>query len=167
MNIVYASNSGFTKKYAILLGEQTGIKVYELKEALAQLEKDSEILFMGWMCAGMVKGFAKAAKNYKVMGVCGVGMGTMNDDTQRQGIVTRLRMPDESVFYLQGGYDITKLHGMNKFMMKMIGKTVVKKYEEKEDKTPEEIQMLDLYKNGGDFVSVENLSKVIAWVNKK
>lgn len=166
MNIVYASNSGFTKKYAILLGEQTGNKVYELKEAIANLPKNSEIFFMGWMCAGMVKGFAKAAKNYKVLGVCGVGMGTMNDDKQRQDIVTKLHMPDESVFYLQGGYDINKLHGMNKFMMNMMGKTIVKKYEQKEDKTPEEIQMLDMYKNGGDYVSVENLSKIIAWMKK-
>lgn len=32
-SIVYTSNTGYTREYAVLLGEKTGLPVYSLEEA--------------------------------------------------------------------------------------------------------------------------------------
>lgn len=37
--IVYTSNTGFTARYAEILGRQTGLEVWELSEAVKKLPK--------------------------------------------------------------------------------------------------------------------------------
>jgi hypothetical protein len=46
-------------------------------------------------------------------------------------------------FYLQGGFDIRKLHGLYRFMMKNMMNIMKKKLEAKPDKTADEIEALD------------------------
>ena len=45
--IVYTSNTGHTRKYALLLGEQIGLPVYSLDEANAQLSEGSPAIYLG------------------------------------------------------------------------------------------------------------------------
>ena len=47
--------------------------------------------------------------------------------------------------------------------MLVMSKTVVKKLAAKPDRTPDEEDMLDLFQNGGNRVSLENLRPVLAW----
>ena len=70
--IVYTSNTGYTAEYARMLGESTGLPVYDLNAAAAQLKPGTEILYLGWLMAGAVKGYKAAAKRYRVCAVCGV-----------------------------------------------------------------------------------------------
>ena len=70
------------------------------------------------------------------------------------------------IFYLQGGFDFNKLHGIYKFMMKMMNKIVGSSVEKKAEKTEDEIIMLKLIKDGGDFVTKDNLNPVIEWMSK-
>ena len=72
--IVYTSNTGFTAQYAKLLGEKLGLPVYALDEAEGELATGTEILYLGWLMAGQVKGYKQAAKRYRIAVVCGVGM---------------------------------------------------------------------------------------------
>lgn len=72
--IVYTSHTGHTKEYADLLGRKTGLSVYDLKEARLTLPQGSEIIYLGWLMAGSVKGYAAAKKRFSVKAVCGVGM---------------------------------------------------------------------------------------------
>lgn len=74
---------------------------------------------------------------------------------------------DIPVFYLQGGFDIEKLRGINKFMMKMMESMVVKKLEGKQDKTESEADMLEMFKHGGDRVKEENLDEVVDYLKNK
>ena len=67
------------------------------------------------------------------------------------------------LFTLQGGFDLKKLRGVYKFMMLVMSKTVAKKLAAKPDRTPDEEDMLDLFQNGGNRVSLENLRPVLAW----
>ena len=160
--IVYTSNSGFTQHYAELLSAETGLPAYSLETAGGKLNAGAEIIYMGWLMAGIVKGYKKAAKRYLVKAVCAVGMARPSDklitDTREKHRIT-----EAAVFCLQGGFDMDKLHGINKLMMKTMVKTVGKKLDAKPDKTDEEAEMLDVLKNGGDMVCVQNLSGVIAW----
>ena len=53
--IVYTSHTGSTAQYAYLLGRELGITVYN---SMRELEKDTEIIYLGWIMAGKVQGYS-------------------------------------------------------------------------------------------------------------
>lgn len=160
--IVYTSNTGYTRQYAIMLGEKTGLPVYTLKEAEQGLAAGSCVLYLGWLMAGKVKGYAKAAKRFRVAAVCGVGMGATGSQMQDLRKVNALPS-DMPVFTLQGGFDLKRLRGVYKMMMTVMAKTVGKRLANKEERTADEDDMLDLMLHGGSRVSEENLEAVWEW----
>ncbi len=163
--IVYTSNTGYTAEYARLLGAKTGLPVYTLPEAGDHLAEGSAILYLGWLMAGKVQGYQKAAKRYRVLAVCGVGMGATG--SQMQDLRKANRLPDSMpVFTLQGGFDITRLHGVYKLMMTTMVKTAGKGLANKADRTPDEDAMLDLMLHGGSRVSEEHLTDVLDWYER-
>ena len=159
--IVYTSNTGYTEQYARLLGKRTGLPVYSLAEAGAKLPAGNCVIYLGWLMAGKVQGYAKAAKRYRVAAVCGVGMGATG--SQLADVRKANRGNDLPLFTLQGGFDMGKLKGIYKLMMLVMAKTVGKSLAGKQDRTAEEDQMLRLLTQGGSFVSEENLQPVLDW----
>ena len=164
-SIVYTSNTGYTAEYARLLGEKTGLPVYSLAEAEQKLAAGNRVIYLGWLMAGKVQGYKKAAKRYKVQAVCGVGMGGNGSQLQelRKANAISEKTP---LFTLQGGFDIQKLSGIYKLMMTIMVKTAGKGLAEKQDRTPDEDVMLEMMTRGGSHVSAENLSEVLAWANE-
>lgn len=160
--IVYTSNTGYTAQYAHLLGTQTGLPVYALSEAREKLEAGSGILYLGWLMAGRVQGYQKAAKRYQVRAVCGVGMGAtgsqLEDLRKANGFQDGFQ-----VFTLQGGFDLSKLRGVYKLMMTIMAKTVGEKLKKQANRTREEEAMWKLLTQGGSCVSLENLRAVLEW----
>ena len=73
--IIYTSNTGSTAEYAQLLGNELNLPVHSLQQAKNKVPAGSEIIYLGWIMAGGIKGYKEAAKLYKVRAVCGVGMG--------------------------------------------------------------------------------------------
>ena len=73
MFIVYSSNTGHTRQYAQMLSEALDIPAYDLKTVPPTLD-GLEAIYMGWLMAGSVVGYAKAAKKFKIRCVVGVGM---------------------------------------------------------------------------------------------
>ena len=164
-SIVYTSNTGYTAEYARLLGERTGLLVYSLAEAERKLAAGNCVIYLGWLMAGKVQGYKKAAKRYKVQAVCGVGMG--GNGSQLQEVRKANAISEKTpLFTLQGGFDINKLSGVYKLMMTIMVKTAGKGLAEKQDRTPEEDVMLDMLTRGGSRVSAENLADVLAWVDE-
>ena len=164
-SIVYTSNTGYTAEYARLLGEKTGLPVYSLAEAEQKLAAGNRVIYLGWLMAGKVQGYKKAAKRYKVQAVCGVGMG--GNGSQLEEVRKANAIPEKTpLFTLQGGFDINKLSGVYKLMMTIMVKTAGKGLAEKQDRTPEEDVMLDMLTRGGSRVSAENLADVLAWVDE-
>ena len=106
--IVYTSNTGYTAQYARLLGEKTGPPVYSLAEAGAKLPAGNCVIYLGWLMAGKVQGYAKAAKRYRVAAVCGVGMGATGSQLADVRKANSLGN-DLPLFTLQGGFDMGKL----------------------------------------------------------
>ena len=163
--IIYKSQTGHTKQYAELLGERIGLPVYELNAATKELPREAEIIYLGWLMAGTVQGYKKAEKLFAVKAVCGVGMSS--GDSQLADMRKANQIPDSMpVFYLQGGFELDKLHGIHKLMMKMMKSTVGKGLADKHNRTPEEDAMLDLLLHGGNLVSDDNLSEVLNWHKK-
>lgn len=163
--IVYTSNTGHTEQYAALLGNKTGLPVYPLDEAMRKLPPEESVIYLGWLMAGKVQGYKKAAGRWQVEAVCGVGMGVTG--SQMQDLRKANALPDSMpVFTLQGGFDITRLRGVYKLMMTVMLKTAGKGLEAKEDRTPDEDDMLDLLLHGGSRVSEDNLAAVLDWYQK-
>ena len=159
--IVYTSNTGYTEKYAKLLGEQLELPAFSAEQA-DSLPEGTEVLYLGWLMAGVVKGYKKAAQRFSVAAVCGVGMGPAG--SQDSDVRKNNAIPQEvPVFTLQGGFDRTKLHGIYRFMMGVMIKVMGSSLRKKENRTPEKDAMLEMVTNGGDFVDVRQLDGVIAW----
>ena len=151
--IVYTSNTGSTAKYAKLLSHQICIPSYSMEEAKTKVKPGAEIIYMGWIMAGKIKGYPEAARKYRIQAVCGVGMGQTG--TQLAEVRTKNKVPQRiPLFTLQGTFDIKKLHGVYKMMMNVMVKT---------DRTPEDDDMLDMMLNGSERVKAENLKYIIDW----
>lgn len=160
--IVYTTNTGSTEHYAKLLAHETGLPVYSLAEAGSVVPNGADIIYLGWIMAGSIKGYADAAKRYQVRAVCGVGMGqtgTQTDEVRKKTSVSE----DIPIFTLQGNFDIKKLHGVYRFMMAVMIKTAGKGLAAKENRTPEEDDMLDMILHGGERVNFADLKQVLDW----
>lgn len=163
--IVYTSNTGYTREYAILLGKKTGLPVYSLAEARKKLAPGDLVIYLGWLMAGKVQGYAEAAKRFQVEAVCGVGMGATG--SQMQDLRKSNALPEAMpVFTMQGGFDMNRLRGVYKLMMTVMVKTAGKGLSDKKDRTPDEDDMLDLMLHGGSRVCEENLAAVLEWYQR-
>jgi hypothetical protein len=160
--IVYKTNTGSTKRYADMLAKETGLPVYELCEAVKKLEKSSEIIYLGWLMAGSIKGYKKALKQFKPLAVCAVGIAFPTEEYKAQ-LKKINKIEGANLYLMQGSYDINKLRGLNKLAMKMMSSAMCKKLEAKADKTEQELKEYEIYKNGCDLVSPDNLKNIIAW----
>lgn len=164
--IVYTSNTGSTARYAKMLSHQIVVPAYSMEEAKEKVKPGAEIIYLGWIMAGTVKGYADAAKKYKVLAVCGVGMGQTG--TQLVEVRTKNKVPQSiALFTLQGNFDIKKLHGIYKMMMNVMVKTAGRALADKPDRTPEEDDMLDMMRNGNERVKIQNLSEIMQWYELK
>lgn len=164
--IIYTTNTGSTARYAGLLAQKTGLPVYSLAEARNAVSTGAEVIYLGWIMAGSIKGYAAAARRYRVRAVCAVGMGQTG--TQTDSVRKKTGVPAGiPVFTLQGNFDVKKLHGVYRPMMELMVKTAGKALAEKSDRTPEEDDMLDMMRCGGERVKEENLSAVLDWYSAR
>ena len=54
--IIYTTNTGSTGQYAKLLAQETGLPAYSLAEAKKRVFAGAEVVYLGWIMAGSVKG---------------------------------------------------------------------------------------------------------------
>lgn len=156
--IVFTSNTGFTARYAEILSRKTGLPVYELGKTDKALPKKASVIFMGWLLAGGVKGYRKAARRYTIRAVCGVGLcdtGCLLDQVRRA-----IALPESiPLFTLQGGMDHGKLKGIYKSMIDTLTKFMAgKKNPSQDDK-----RMVELLTTDACYVREENLSALLEW----
>ena len=114
--IVYTSQTGFTKRYAELLSEATGVPAWSAKEAAKQVPAHSEIFYMGCLVAGAVKGLDTAIERYVIRGVAIVGMNpTGNGDLWTEAKINGgFSDHGARIFYLRGGYAPGKSSGASR-----------------------------------------------------
>ncbi|MBE6594818.1 MAG: hypothetical protein E7644_03345 [Ruminococcaceae bacterium] len=156
--IVYTSNTGHTAAYARILGDKTGLAVYSLDEACRALPKKAEIVYLGWLFVGGLKGYKKAARRFSVRAVCGVGLcdtGCLEAEV-RKAIKLSAEIP---LFNMQGGIDKTKLRGIYGYMIDML----IKMMRKKKAPTADDQRMLALLEADCDYVSEDNAAAFLAW----
>lgn len=158
--IVYTSNTGHTAAYARMLGEKTGLPVYALNAAEKELPAGAGIIYLGWLFANSVKGYQKAAKKYQITAVCAVGLcdtGTAVAPVRKANAI-----PEATpLFTMQGGMDKTRLHGINKLMIRLLTKGL----SSQKERTEADERMLELLTCDRDYVCEENTAAFMAWYN--
>lgn len=162
--IIYNSNTGFTEKYAHILSEKINIPAYRMEEADKHVEEGSKIVFLGWICASSVKGLKKVNKKYDVTAVGCVGIS--GSDAELLEKIKNQNRIKEGVFtcMLQGGLDLKKLSGIYKILMNAVRKTLIETAKNKENKSKEDENTVDMLVNGGNFVNEENLQPLVEWL---
>lgn len=157
--IIYESNTGFTERYAKLLSSKLDIPAYTIAQGKKAVEKGAEVIFMGWVFANKINGLDKAKKQWSVIAAAAVGMNPKTDENTE--IVRKANKLEIPLFYLWGGLDNTKLKGINKMMLGMVRDSLIK------ENKPEYADAIEVFKNGGDFVSEENLTELVAYALTK
>lgn len=160
--IVYASNSGYTAEYARMLGQATGLPVNDLRQ-LHTPQPEEEVIFLGWLMADRVMGWAKANAYFRVRAVCQVGMSP-GGPAAAQARREKLKLPEDiAVFALQGGFDIRRLRGPYRLAMELMCRKIKKDLEAKGELSPAQQLTYDMATKGGSAVCPENLQPVIDW----
>ena len=160
--IVYTSNTGHTRQYALLLGEQIGLPAYSLEDAGSHLSGGSPVIYLGWIHASHVKGFSKAASRFDLCAVCGVGLcdtGTLISEVRKATSIPE-GIP---LFTLQGGIDRGRLKSMDKLMISMLTKGLASQ----KQRSAQDDRMLELLSKDENYVSPENLSEVLQWYREE
>ena len=160
--IVYTSNTGHTRQYALLLGGQIGLPVYSLEEANSHLSGGSPVIYLGWVHASHVKGYSAAARRFAVCAVCGVGLcdtGTLTDQVRKATAIAE----DIPLFTLQGGIDRSRLKGMDKLMISLLAKGLAAQ----KQRSAQDERMLELLNKDESYVSSENLAEVVQWYREE
>ena len=156
--IVYTSQSGHTRQYALLFGEQIGLPVYSLDEASAQLSGGSQVIYLGWIHASHVKGYSSATKRFAVCAVCGVGL--CDTVTMIPEVRKATSIPEKiPLFTLQGGIDRSRLKGMDKLLISMLTRGLASQ----KQRSAQDDRMLELLSRDSSYVSKENLAGILQW----
>lgn len=160
--IIYTSKTGHTRQYALLLGKEIDLPVYSYDEAISRLSGESPVIYLGWIHASHVKGFSNAVKRFSVCAVCGVGLcdtGTLIPEVRKATSIPE----DIPVFTLQGGFDRSKLKGMDKLMISMLTKGL----SAQKQRSGQDERMLELLSKDANYVSPENLAGILQWYREK
>ncbi len=158
--IVYESNTGFTKRYAEILAAQTGIAAYSVAESRKNVAHGSSVVFLSWISGGAVVKLDKAKKYFDIRAVGAVGLAAPTAEREA-GIVSHheLSIP---VFCLPGGFDMSKLHGMQKIAMSVMIRSF--KMQQVTEMRSNDDQMLQDMVNGCDHVSEDAILPLVEWV---
>lgn len=158
--IIYKSSTGHTEQYAKLLSEKLGIPCYREKEAKKEIKNGEKIIYLGWLCASNISGLKKAQKRYTIECCGAVGIYPEGEEYLKS-LKDSNQIEQENFFYLRGGIDYTKLKGIKKKVLQMVGSAM-----EKENKL-ENKELISVFKYGNNFVNEANLEPMIQYLKSK
>lgn len=159
--VVYNSSTGFTKQYADWIAESLGCEAVSIKNVkLNELKKYDQVIYGGYIMAGLVSGFNKikalSLSNVVVFG-CGISADSENE---RNKMAEANQIPSERFFYFEGGFNPEKLNFFKRILLKMIKKSL----ESKENKTEDDLRMLETF-NGVNRLDKESIKEIVDFCN--
>ncbi len=145
-SIVYTSTTGSCKKYAELLSARLHIPARPLGKEY--VPADTKIIYVGWLFAGKIMGYDKAAAKYDIGAVVQVGMSPASEKSESVGRKKNAIDPSVPLFTRQGGFNINKLPLPFKLMMKVKNKEIAARFEGKTDLTDAQKATFKMAKTG-------------------
>ncbi len=168
--VIYNSQTGFTKRYAEWMAEESGADCFELSEAKKKrMDNYDAIVFGGWACAGGIsklswfKGNMHKWNEKKLIAFCVGGSPLENPEIEP---ALRKNFNEEewekvNVFYCPGGFNYEKMSAPSKLMMKMFLKTL----KAKKDKTEEEEIMIKMIASSYDISDKKYIEPILECLN--
>lgn len=168
--VIYNSQTGFTKRYAEWIAEESGADCFELKEAKKKnLDEYDAIVYGGWACAGSIskigwfKGNINKWNDKKLIAFC---VGGSPEDNPDIDVFLKNAFKDSEkkvdVFYCQGGFNYEKMSVSSKIMMKMFTNML----KSKKDKTPEEENMVKMISSSYDISDKKYIKPILECLSK-
>lgn len=166
--IVYNTRTGSCKRYAEELSRTLHIPCYPVSQCPTR--SDGEVIYVSWVMAGSVVGYAKVAKTMPVAAVAAVGMAPVTPGSADFGREKNQVPASVGYFVLQGGFNINKLPAPMKLIMKWKVKDIAKRLEEKKAKAPLSAQEQATYRmatRGEGEPASWDVSEIVAWVKQR
>ena len=173
--IIYGSQYGTTKQYAMELSKKTNIKA-ESYEDIKNVDEYETIIYIGALYAGGILGMAKTLKkisnceNKKII-IATIGLSDPMNKENINNIENSMKrqLSNEiyekaSIYHLRGGIDYSKLNFLHKTMMRFLYKKIKSLPEEK--KTTEDKAMIDTYNQNVSFVDFSSLENIISEIKR-
>ena len=170
--ILYGSQYGTTKRYADELSRLTGLPALSYEKA-ADLAGCEQIVYLGGLYAGGVKGLKQTVKKFPAgvrLILVTVGLADVQDKQNVENIRRSVRgqlpagiLQNTAFFHLRGGIDYSKLSFTHKTMMKLLYNHARKLPPEKQ--TAETRAMIETFGTQVDFVDFSALEPVIEAVH--
>ena len=158
--VLYTSATGFTERYAQMLGEAAALPVCRAGGPGA-LAPGAAVVYLGWLCAGRVRGLRWARSRYDIRAVCAVGMAPP-EQLSLSHLAEKHRLGAIPLFYLRGGYAPGRLPAGWRAMMAPMAWKVPRSPAQ----PPTALAMRDAFAYGADWVSREALEPVLSWLRQ-
>lgn len=167
--IIYGSEYGTAKQYAMELSKRTKIKAVSY-EQVVDINLYGDIICIGSLCAGGVLGMKKTFRKMKNVGERKITLITVgladpadkqNTDHIKSGIkkqVSKEIFDRAKIYHLRGGIDYSKLSFKHKTMMGLLYKKAINLPEEQ--KTAEVRAMIETYNKKVSFVDLGTLDAI-------
>lgn len=167
--VVYKSKYGYTKKYAQWLAEILGCDIKE-NASLADVMGYDTIIYGGGIYAGRINGAKLITKNLEKLSGKKLALFAVGANVGRHDEIEAFweKSLDKTVreqvphFYLRGGFDYGRLGSVDRFMMDMMKKMLLKK----DTLTEDEKGLLAAYETPCDFTDRKNIEKITEFFSK-
>lgn len=165
--IIVRSKTGFAEKYAKWLSEEINAELYSGKIKLDKLSGYDNIILCGGVYAGRVNGASELVKLLPKLGsrriaVVAVGASKVTEEYEKQLSQANLTGAGDNarLFYLRGGYNFERMGLFSRIFMSMLKKSLQKK----ENRSPEDDEMLSMMLETSDLTRRDSLWDVIRYV---
>lgn len=162
--VVYKSKYGYTKKYAQWLVESLDCDIKE-NASLADVMGYDTIIYGGGIYAGRINGAKLITKNLEKLSGKKLALFAVGSNVGRPEELEAFwkQALEENVclnvphFYLRGGFDYSRLGSVDRLMMNMLKKMLLKK----DRLTEDEKGLLAAYDTPFDFTDRKNLEEIL------
>ncbi len=167
--VLYKSKYGNTLQYAKWIGEALNCEVRDLKDfKRKEISQYEEIIFGSGVYMGKLNKIDQVLKMFKTKPItifaCAGHLFDQNEISKlKERHFTQEQLSFHQFFYLPGGVDFTKLTGMTKKMVLFFLKMI----EKKENKTQEEIDILEGYYHPTCYVDKKYITDIVSSVQNK
>lgn len=168
--VIYNSQTGFTKRYARWIAEETKADCLAFSEAKKKnLDAYEAIIFGGWACAGGISKLKWFKNNLdkwngkKLIVFC-VGGSPMDSPDVEPALKRNFNDSEHkkvNVFYCPGGFNYEKMSASSKLMMKFFLKTL----KAKKNKTKEEEEMIKMISSSYDISDKKYIEPILECLN--
>lgn len=167
--VIYKSKSGFTEKYAHLIGKELSIEVKRFEDIKASdINKYDTIIYGGGLYMSGINGLKLLLDKYVdynkknvVVFACGATPNRQSDINNVIDLnLTKEQQKHIKVFYMRGGFDFSKLLFKDKLLMLLLKL----KLKSRKNPTADEKGMLASYSKPMDFTKERNIMPLVNYL---